>query len=1066
MDINQHASPVSSQPTALGKLGELVLIAAQAPVGSTSAALVRSDGTPAGTFTVKTYEGTGPVTTAWLTPPSMQVGSRAYFVANEAATGSELWVTDGTASGTRMVADVTPGNGGDMPRLLAPFNGGIAFAVHDDNFVHQLYVTDGTAAGTKVLTHFTDSNTGPALDSLAVAGGKMYFLVQEAPCCTVNLWVSDGTPAGTHAVPGLSAFGTSLNVRSLRALGSKLLLIASTASNGSEILTVDSATDAIAMIDVSPGNDSGAVSDITILNGYGYFVGRFHSGDEELWRTDGTLAGTLPVTNVNPGPGSGLVYPYNTIQHVGGKLVFAADDGVHGVQLWSTDGLPGHETPLTAVSGYSGFNTNFAQKTEKRLYFTGGTSAGVTALFSTDGTPAGTHIVPETFLGEAISLISITGDAVADYLRYSSNGPGGQKIYRLFRYTPSGMQALTQLKSDVRALGDRTFLAANGKLLSNFDDETIGNELWVSDEASTRTLANLSPEIDTDGSAPAFLTEWNGKLIFVATDPTHGSELWESDGTTAGTRLVADVLAGQQSSSPRNLVVWNGALYFIASDGSANHLMRLPAPGTAPEVLAEVEPLPLYWWEYGAVASYCLGPTAAALGNKLYWSVGKGNDGFELWATDGTAAGTAQVADIYPGFGSSRPCDLTAMGNRLYFRADGGPDNGGSELWSTDGTQSGTVRVADIAPGPASSSVTSLSIMGSTLFFSATNGTSGIQAWKSDGTAAGTIPLVDNGGLAAHPVGATKGKMFFLKIDNTSAQTRYDLWTSNGTSAGTLRLPQVQVATSAAGFLVSPYGVYFVNAADSDAEPWITDGTGAGTRRVADLDSSGSSSPVWFANFRGATIILTNDTTGAHIWRTDGTASGTKLLGSGALPANIGGTKAFAVAGQNLFYTGHETVTGSELYVVPNDRPTAVADSGNASNGQNVTINVTNNDADSDGSLVLSSVQVVQAPSHGTTSAAANGTVIYTPTAGYAGSDSFTYTVADEQGFASNAATVTLTVTAAPPPSPPGNGGGSGGGGGGGGQLGWLEVLLLSLAASLRLAWRPSRQRHAAVNAH
>ncbi len=81
-----------------------------------------------------------------------------------------------------------------------------------------------------------------------------------------------------------------------------------------------------------------------------------------------------------------------------------------------------------------------------------------------------------------------------------------------------------------------------------------------------------------------------------------------------------------------------------------------------------------------------------------------------------------------------------------------------------------------------------------------------------------------------------------------------------------------------------------------------------------------------------------------------------------------------------------------------------------------VTLNVLANDTTPQGTLVLNSEVISTAPSHGTAVPQADGTIIYTPTPGYTGSDSFNYTVADTFGDTSNAARVSLTVTAAVPP--------------------------------------------------
>src|SRR5262249_7073615 len=138
LDINSFAGPVDSNPSALGKLGDIALLRAQSAPGG-PALLIRSDGTAAGTSTLKSFNGTGPSTlptgTVGATPTFLQIGSQAYFIAHESSTGNELWVTDGTANGTHLVAEVNPGNTGDAPHLLGAFNGGLAFAAHDADFV-------------------------------------------------------------------------------------------------------------------------------------------------------------------------------------------------------------------------------------------------------------------------------------------------------------------------------------------------------------------------------------------------------------------------------------------------------------------------------------------------------------------------------------------------------------------------------------------------------------------------------------------------------------------------------------------------------------------------------------------------------------------------------------------------------------------------------------------------------------------------------------------------------------------------------------------------------------------
>src|SRR5262249_40378491 len=157
-----------------------------------------------------------------------------------------------------------------------------------------------------------------------------------------------------------------------------------------------------------------------------------------------------------------------------------------------------------------------------------------------------------------------------------------------------------------------------------------------------------------------------------------------SDGTAAGTALVKDLAPGADSAlalSSLELLNVNGTLFFRASDGA---------------------------------------------------------NGFELWKSDGTAAGTVLIKDLGPGSGSGEPRQLTNVSGVLLFTSVAG--DSGSELWRSNGTEVGTVRVKDInAPLTFGSNPTFLTNVNGTLFFVANDGTHGPEVWKSDGTASGTV---------------------------------------------------------------------------------------------------------------------------------------------------------------------------------------------------------------------------------------------------------------------------------------------------------------------------------------
>jgi len=127
-------------------------------------------------------------------------------------------------------------------------------------------------------------------------------------------------------------------------------------------------------------------------------------------------------------------------------------------------------------------------------------------------------------------------------------------------------------------------------------------------------------------------------------------------------------------------------------------------------------------------------------------------------------------------------------------------------------------------------------------------------------------------------------------------------------------------------------------------------------------------------------------------------------------PLDFNGTDTFTYTisdGNGGTDTATVTVTVNPI----NDPPVAVDDSVTTSEDTPVTIAVTANDTDVDGTIDPATVTVVSGPTDGSVSVdPVSGDVTYSPDADYHGTDSFTYTVKDNDGATSNVATVTVTI--------------------------------------------------------
>lgn len=146
-----------------------------------------------------------------------EMAGKLYFKGEDVAyQGAELWVTDGTKSGTKKVKDILPGNRGMVLGEIAVLdNSKLIFSASsshlmNSNFLgYELWESDGTSAGTNFLKETDTTGVGISssprvepfiADSYINYDGKLYFNALNNSTHVKHLWVTDGTPLGTYPI--------------------------------------------------------------------------------------------------------------------------------------------------------------------------------------------------------------------------------------------------------------------------------------------------------------------------------------------------------------------------------------------------------------------------------------------------------------------------------------------------------------------------------------------------------------------------------------------------------------------------------------------------------------------------------------------------------------------------------------------------------------------------------------------------------------------------------------------------------------------------------------------------
>jgi len=953
-------------------------------------------------------------------------GGRLFLLASDLKENkSTLWVSDGTPQGTRIVKDFPPPSGCDRSWGLIAAGDLVFFVLGNSQMLSpipmELWVSDGTEEGTRLLRKIPRGSINDPVFEYPVAVRDRLFFWVRLPGRLAQLWSTDGTEAGTVLLQtdvqpetGYKLyFPDAVGYKFFAASGDKLFFARVNIPGNQQIWVTDGSRAATRLLWESSRVERELLGFFTPLRGELLFMARKPGQDFEIWRSDGTRLGTRFVAAVS----AKRLWEswYKPFPVAGGRAFFSVQQGrVRG--LWATDGTASGTSflkelnsrrPLSPVvledrlvfSAYHGADfclwtsdgtahgtlpilelsrekaeyptVTYLGVVDRRLLFTIWDPEHGRELWVTDGTPEGTKLLKDIHPGPEDTEFGQGGVVGRRCLFAVLNGEDGMELWASDG-TPEGTGPIGSFPEAYVSWMKRRNAVVGRNFFFLLEGRAGRPELWVTNGTarSTRLVSRLWAS--GTSSDPQYLTALRGRLYFSAFVRAYGREPWVSDGTPEGTKPLADLAPGKASSYPCSFTLCGDLVFFFTggrygiqprlwvTDGTSQGTRLLKSLDAGPEKRQLTE-------------------NNAVLGDRFFFVTWEPRWGTEPWVSDGTPEGTRLLKDIAPGAADSIPSFHAVVGDVLFFSADDtdsarflwktdGTEAGtrrvanfplsvryycklsepstllvlaastwwcGNELWVTDGTERGTRLLKDIYPGEKSSFPEDLTPAGRRVFFLACDPVHGQELWVTDGTPGGTrivndiLPGPEDG--ARKILTAAQDVVYFV---GWLPETGLELWVSDGSAAGTRMVKDINPGPFSSSILdynssgrirgMTWTGRNLLFAASGGADDsglWVSDGTEAGTRFVMDVRFPGgvltADGRVYFAGVGLGT--------GSEPWCTDGTPAGTDLL-MDIYPGSRGSAPAeFTVLGDKLFFTAKDPEHGRELWALslPDRGPSA-----------------------------------------------------------------------------------------------------------------------------------------------
>ncbi|PIE03149.1 MAG: hypothetical protein CSA81_03190 [Acidobacteria bacterium] len=688
------------------------------------------------------------------------INGLAYFSAAGSYAGEELWRSDGTPGGTVFVKDFAQGYESNTsynltpyesrPEFLMELNGRHLFKADnrlvsasgdmsqfevlvDQDFFPEmilqghdclilsfpenpriLWRSDGTAMGTEPYTEIS----GDPTFAMGLIGDSSFFWAHGG-----DIWKTDGTWSGTQLFSEFHGRGMEQSV----VLNDLIFFVAKKGSQVKKLFCMNGSDGEVHFLKEVSDDPQMWVYEQML-----FFTGQDEVG-AELWRTDGTEAGTIRVRDIYLGTGnSDPKYLIN----FEGKMYFSAHNGEQRT-LWASDG-----TRLGTVEVYEQEFLNAVLFQDQLIL----SSESPEGLWSSDGTSEGTYLFADVSVREMLSI--------GDFVLFCN---GNQHLFRT-----DGTAAGTVLVGP----------GQDGELYHDFwyGTQSLGSKLVFVKNASSHEI--WAHDGTPDGGQllgtfdhPVTLSDEQNDAIYFSSG--NDSYIWKTDGTTAGTEPFLDKSA-LEIDQTGNYFEHNGTLFFrdYITSNTYNNLWVTRGTEASTEIIAYID-----WYSTSTEWVLFKGKTHFNAKNP------SGHD--VLFQSDGTSGGTSQV---FANDEIRQPMNLRVTDDHslLFFIASAPNQNYAFNLFCLNETSQNPIALLPSTyPGNAYSKFETSDTL---LFFVLRSSQNNIQVYRSDGTVNGTFVVWSGESDVGHLVPNGDGSIYFTEKNELSGDK---LMYSDGTLQGT-----------------------------------------------------------------------------------------------------------------------------------------------------------------------------------------------------------------------------------------------------------------------------------------